>query len=72
MRTLLLFLTLVFGLSVLSVGCCADGKVNPKTNKPKPVFDRAVGTLEKNILRKYGEPKERVVKRAKEFVGAWD
>lgn len=69
MKTLLCFLALALGLSMMSVGCYADGKVNSKANKPKPVFDREVGSLEKDILRKYGEPKESIVKRAKELVG---
>ena len=69
MRTLLYFWVLALGLSIMSVGCCADSKVNPKTNKAKPVFDQDVGRLEKAIVLKYGEPKEIIVKRAKELVG---
>jgi hypothetical protein len=69
MKTLFLLLAMALGLSMMSVGCCADGKVNSKANKPKPVFDREVGRMEKDVVRKYGEPKEIIVKRAKELVG---
>ena len=69
MRTLLLFLALTLAVSVLSAGCCTDGKMDPKINNPKPVFDVEVGALEKDILRKYGAPKESHVKRSKELVG---
>lgn len=60
-RTLIFFLIFAFGLSVLSVGCCADGKVDSKANKTKPVFDQEVGVVEKEILHKYGEPKQTIV-----------
>lgn len=69
MKKLFCFLVLAVGLSMISVGCCADNKVTSKANKPKPVFDQEVGRLEKAIVRKYGEPKEIFIKRAKELVG---
>lgn len=69
MRTRLLFMTFALAFSLLSAGCCADGKVNPTSTTSKPVFDRDIATTEKDILRKHGEPQQTVVKRARELVG---
>jgi len=66
MKTLLVSLPLIAGLSLISVGCCADGKAK---SKPKPVFDRELGHLETEIIRKNGRPKEVLIKKAKEMVG---
>jgi hypothetical protein len=54
---------------MISTGCCSDGKKPRNSMKSRPVFDREVGALEKDILKKQGEPKETHILSANELKG---
>jgi hypothetical protein len=62
-------LAMLFGLSMCGVSCCSHGEKPKNSMESRPVFDRGLGILEKDVLRKYGEPKETHTRPAAELKG---
>ena len=59
----------LLSFSIGGIGCCSDGKNTKNSIKSRAVFDGALGLLEKEVLKKYGEPKETNTAPAKELKG---
>lgn len=69
MRINAFILAVLLCFSMCGVSCCSDGKKPKNSMKSRPVFDRELGMLEKDVLKKYGEPKETHTTPAKELKG---
>src|SRR4051794_4570535 len=67
MRMNALTFAVLLCFSVYGVSCCSDGQKPNNSTKSGPVFDRELGLLEKDVLKKYGEPKEAHTTAAKEL-----
>jgi hypothetical protein len=69
LKILIPLLILGAGIFVLAVGACINNSPRPSKPPGKAVYDRELGTLEKDILGKYGEPLRSSVKPAKDLRG---